>query len=136
MNTGTIVQVDGPVVDVAFPDALPAITNALTVEYTVLDRTRDADARSAAAPRRPWVRTISMSGTEGLKRGYKVTDSGGPIPHAGWARRHGAACSTSRALRWTNVDPWWRRSTTDPPDPRRRWSISPRRPTCSRPASK
>ena len=26
-----------------------------------------------------WVRTISMSGTEGLKRGFKVTDSGGPI---------------------------------------------------------
>ena len=35
MNTGTIVQVVGPVVDVAFPGALPAIYNALTVDYTV-----------------------------------------------------------------------------------------------------
>jgi F-type H+-transporting ATPase subunit beta len=26
-----------------------------------------------------WVRSISMAGTEGLKRGYDVTDSGGPI---------------------------------------------------------
>src|SRR5262249_25225838 len=26
-----------------------------------------------------WVRTISMSGTEGLKRGFEVTDTGGPI---------------------------------------------------------
>ena len=35
MNTGTIVQVVGPVVDVAFPDALPPISSALTVEYEV-----------------------------------------------------------------------------------------------------
>ena len=79
MNTGTIVQVDGPVVDVAFPDALPAITNALTVDYTVLDRpvTLTLEVQQHLGDR--WVRTISMSGTEGLKRGYKVTDSGGPI---------------------------------------------------------
>ena len=35
MNIGKIVQVVGPVVDVEFPDALPAIYNALTVDYTV-----------------------------------------------------------------------------------------------------
>jgi F-type H+/Na+-transporting ATPase subunit beta len=79
MNTGTIVQVDGPVVDVAFSDALPAITNALTVEYTVLDRpvTLTLEVQQHLGDR--WVRTISMAGTEGLKRGFKVTDSGGPI---------------------------------------------------------
>jgi F-type H+-transporting ATPase subunit beta len=79
MNTGTIVQVDGPVVDVAFPDTLPAITNALTVEYTVLDHpvTLTLEVQQHLGDR--WVRTISMSGTEGLKRGYKVVDSGGPI---------------------------------------------------------
>jgi F-type H+-transporting ATPase subunit beta len=79
MNTGTIVQVDGPVVDVAFPDALPAITNALTVDYTVLDHpvTLTLEVQQHLGDR--WVRTISMSGTEGLKRGFKVTDSGGPI---------------------------------------------------------
>jgi F-type H+-transporting ATPase subunit beta len=79
MNTGTIVQVDGPVVDVAFPDSLPAITNALTVEYTVLDHpvTLTLEVQQHLGDR--WVRTISMSGTEGLKRGFKVTDSGGPI---------------------------------------------------------
>ena len=38
MNTGTIVQVVGPVVDVEFPGALPAIYNALTVDYTVQDQ--------------------------------------------------------------------------------------------------
>jgi F-type H+/Na+-transporting ATPase subunit beta len=79
MSVGTIVQVDGPVVDVAFPDALPAITNALTVEYTVLDHpvTLTLEVQQHLGDR--WVRTISMSGTEGLKRGFKVTDSGGPI---------------------------------------------------------
>jgi hypothetical protein len=35
MNTGKIVQVVGPVVDVEFPDALPGIYNALTVDYKV-----------------------------------------------------------------------------------------------------
>ena len=35
MNKGKIVQVIGPVVDVEFPDALPAIYNALTVDYKV-----------------------------------------------------------------------------------------------------
>ena len=35
MNIGKVVQVVGPVVDVEFPDALPSIYNALTVDYTV-----------------------------------------------------------------------------------------------------
>ena len=33
MNKGKIVQVIGPVVDVEFPDPLPAIYNALTVDF-------------------------------------------------------------------------------------------------------
>jgi len=79
MNTGTIVQVDGPVVDVAFAGALPAITNALTVDYTVQARpmTLTLEVQQHLGDR--WVRTISMSGTEGLKRGLEVKDSGGPI---------------------------------------------------------
>jgi F-type H+-transporting ATPase subunit beta len=35
MNTGKIVQVVGPVVDVEFPEALPGIYNALTIECKV-----------------------------------------------------------------------------------------------------
>jgi len=38
MNKGTIVQVVGPVVDVAFDKTLPGIYNALTVEYQVQDQ--------------------------------------------------------------------------------------------------
>src|SRR6187401_2452400 len=79
MNTGTIVQVLGPVVDVAFPAALPAIRNALTVEYTVQARpmTLTLEVQQHLGDR--WVRTIAMSGTEGLKRGLEVADTGGPI---------------------------------------------------------
>jgi F-type H+-transporting ATPase subunit beta len=79
MKTGTIVQINGPVVDVEFPSALPAIYNALSVEYRVQNEpvTLTLEVQQHLGDRR--VRTISMSGTEGLKRGYDVTDSGGPI---------------------------------------------------------
>src|SRR5437879_11062168 len=79
MNTGTIVQIAGPVVDVAFPDALPRISNALTVDYDVQDSPVRLTLEVQQHLGDRWVRTISMSGTEGLKRGYKVKDTGGPI---------------------------------------------------------
>ena len=79
MNTGKIVQVVGPVVDVEFPEALPAIYSALSVEYTVQNHpaTVTLEVQQHLGDRR--VRSISMSGTEGLKRGYEVKDSGAPI---------------------------------------------------------
>src|SRR6476659_423971 len=79
MNTGRIVQVVGPVVDVEFPAALPAIYNALSVEYTVLEQPAKLTLEVQQHLGDKRVRTVSMSGTEGLKRGYEVTDSGGPI---------------------------------------------------------
>jgi F-type H+-transporting ATPase subunit beta len=79
MNKGRIVQVVGPVVDVEFTEALPRIYNALTVEY----KTPDGPAKLTLEVQQhlgdDWVRTISMSGTEGLKRGFEVTDTGAPI---------------------------------------------------------
>ena len=79
MNTGTIVRVSGPVVDVEFQDALPPIYNALTVQYTVQNQPAKLTLEVQQHLGDKWVRTISMSGTEGIKRGVKVTDSGGPI---------------------------------------------------------
>jgi F-type H+-transporting ATPase subunit beta len=79
VRKGKIVQVVGPVVDVEFPDALPGIYNALSVEY----RSQDQPLRLTLEVQQhlgdKWVRTISMSGTEGLKRGFEVLDTGGPI---------------------------------------------------------
>ena len=117
------------------PTRSPRSTNALTVEYIVLDQpvTLTLEVQQHLGDR--WVRTISMSGTEGLKRGFKVTDSGGPIHMPVGPGVMGRVLNVTGA-RWTNADPWWRRSTTRSTASRRRWSISPRRPTCSRLASR
>src|SRR4029434_11348812 len=67
------------VVDVEFPDALPAIYNALKVDYAVGAQSVSLTLEVQQHLGDKWVRTISMSGTEGLKRGVTVTDTGGPI---------------------------------------------------------
>src|SRR6059036_1436246 len=79
MNKGKIVQVVGPVVDVEFTEKLPGIYHALTVEYNVQDQPIHVTLEVQQHLGDNWVRSISMSGTEGLKRGYEVKDSGGPI---------------------------------------------------------
>jgi F-type H+-transporting ATPase subunit beta len=79
MNTGKIVKVLGPVVDVEFPDKLPGIYNALTCEYRVQDVPAKITLEVQQHLGDKWVRAISMSGTEGLKRGFAVTDNGVPI---------------------------------------------------------
>src|SRR6266498_1750834 len=79
MNKGKIVQVIGPVVDVEFPDQLPAIYNALTVEFEVLGKTTRLTLEVQQHLADNWVRTVAMSGTEGLKRGYEVLDTGAAI---------------------------------------------------------
>jgi F-type H+-transporting ATPase subunit beta len=79
MSKGKIVQVVGPVVDLEFPDRLPGIYHALTVEYKVQDQptTLTLEVQQHLGDRT--VRAISMSGTEGLKRGYEAIDTGAPI---------------------------------------------------------
>jgi F-type H+-transporting ATPase subunit beta len=79
MNTGRIVRVSGPVVDVEFPEALPPIYNALTVEYKVQNEPAKITLEVQQHLGDKWVRSVSMAGTEGLKRGFAVTDSGAPI---------------------------------------------------------
>src|SRR3954466_16136809 len=79
MNIGTIVKVLGPVVDVEFPEGLPGIYNALTCDYTVQNEPAKLTLEVQQHLGDKWVRTISMSGTEGLKRGIEVVDTGGPI---------------------------------------------------------
>jgi F-type H+-transporting ATPase subunit beta len=79
MSTGSIVQVVGPVVDVVFAGGLPPIANALTVDYRVQGEpvTVTLEVQQHLGDR--WVRAVSMSGTEGLKRGLEVKDTGRPI---------------------------------------------------------
>ena len=79
MAKGKIVKVSGPVVDVEFPESLPAIYNALTVEYKVKSQPAKLTLEVQQDLGDNVVRTISMAGTEGLKRGFEVIDTGGPI---------------------------------------------------------
>jgi F-type H+-transporting ATPase subunit beta len=81
MNKGKIVQIIGPVVDVEFAGQLPAIYNALTLEYAMPGASGKTKLTLEVQQHLGdnWVRAVAMSTTEGLKRGYEVTDSGGPI---------------------------------------------------------
>src|SRR5437588_1177754 len=79
MNKGKIVKVLGPVVDVEFPGTLPGIYNALTCEYSVEEKPAKITLEVQQHLGANWVRAISMSGTEGLKRGFEVTDNGAPL---------------------------------------------------------
>jgi F-type H+/Na+-transporting ATPase subunit beta len=79
MNKGRVVQVVGPVVDVEFPDGRPGLYNALTCEYQVQQEPVKLTLEVQQHLGDNWVRAVSMSGTEGLKRGYAVEDTGAPI---------------------------------------------------------
>ena len=77
MNTGTVVQVIGPVIDVRFPDEIPAIYNALTVTID----SGDGEAREVTCEVQQHlgddkVRAVAMDTTDGLARGVKVIDTG------------------------------------------------------------
>src|SRR5215831_15227599 len=79
MNKGKIVQVIGPVVDVEFTDKLPAIYNALTIDYKVQNQPTKLTLEVEQHLGDNWVRSVAMSSTEGLKRGLEVIDTGAPI---------------------------------------------------------
>ena len=76
-NTGKIVQVIGPVVDIRFAsDHLPSIKNAIMIKGT--DGT-EMTAEAAQHIGDDIVRCIAMSSTDGLVRGMECTDTGAPI---------------------------------------------------------
>jgi len=64
---------------VEFPDSLPAIYNALTVDFTVQGVATHLTLEVQQHLGDNWVRTVAMSTTEGLKRGCEVLDTGEPI---------------------------------------------------------
>jgi F-type H+-transporting ATPase subunit beta len=79
-NQGKIVQVIGAVVDVQFTqNSVPPIYQALTVEFTVAGKKEVLTLEIQQHLGEGLVRTIAMSSTEGLVRGWPVTDTGAPI---------------------------------------------------------
>ena len=82
MNTGRIVQVVGPVIDVEFPPkSMPAILNALHIDGTT-DEGKVKIHLTAEVMQHignNTVRAVAMSSTDGLVRGMEVVDTGAPI---------------------------------------------------------
>ena len=78
---GSITQVIGPAVDVAFPPGkLPSIYNALKVSNPGLGDEKDNLTLEVAAHLGDGVvRCIAMDSTDGLTRGMKAKDTGSPI---------------------------------------------------------
>lgn len=75
MNTGTITQIIGPIVDVHFEGGVPALLNALKVQNGDTVLTLEV-AQHIGLDR---VRAIAMQDTQGLERGLSVTDTGAAI---------------------------------------------------------
>ena len=81
LNIGTVIQIIGPVMDISFsPGNMPGIYNALVIETTdesgekikVVSEVQQLLGDNV-------VRAISMSATDGLRRGIKVFDTGSPL---------------------------------------------------------
>lgn len=74
---GEIAQVIGPVVDIAFSSAaMPAIYNAVEIER---DGAEPLIVEVEQQLENGWVRCVAMDTTDGLRRGMKAVDTGGPI---------------------------------------------------------
>ena len=75
-KTGYITQIIGPVLDVVFPSGnLPKIYDAIVV--TTDEKTVTCEVQQLLGDNK--VRAVSMSATDGLKRGTEVKDTGAPI---------------------------------------------------------
>ena len=75
-NTGFITQIIGPVVDIEFPNGkLPKIYNAIVIGEGESSVT--CEVQQLLGNNR--VRAVSMTSTDGLKRGMSVSDKEEPI---------------------------------------------------------
>src|ERR1700733_15102785 len=81
-KTGHVVEVIGPVVEVQFEEGhLPLIHNAVRITSEGFDVPEPIDIVAEVQQHlgEGRVRTVAMKPTEGLVRGMKAIDSGGPI---------------------------------------------------------
>ena len=76
VNTGFISQIIGPVIDVEFPSGdLPNVYNAIVVSDG--DKSVTCEVQQLLGNNK--VRAVSMTSTDGLKRGASVVDTNAPI---------------------------------------------------------
>lgn len=75
---GEVVQAVGPVIDVRFGEKyLPALLTALEVEFPGQDKKLTIEVMQHIGD--DVVRAVAMGATEGVERGFRVRDTGGPI---------------------------------------------------------
>ena len=82
MNTGRIVQVVGPVVDIEFPPkSMPSILNAIKIDGTTDEGKVKIHLTCEVMQHIGYnvVRAVAMSSTDGLVRGMEAVDTGAPI---------------------------------------------------------
>src|SRR5690242_11153800 len=80
-NVGSVEEVRGVVIDVAFPERVPEIFHALEIDVEPEGGRTEGrlicEVQQHLGDER--VRAIAMDATDGVKRGDKVTDTGSPI---------------------------------------------------------
>ncbi|MEA2356547.1 MAG: F-type H+/Na+-transporting ATPase subunit beta [Solirubrobacteraceae bacterium] len=76
-NTGRIEEIQGVVIDAVFPDQLPEINSAITIERLEGAGILVCEVQQHLGDDR--VRAVAMDSTDGLARGMTVIDTGGPI---------------------------------------------------------
>src|SRR5215217_1324886 len=87
-NVGRIEEIQGVVIEAVFPDELPEIYSAITVEREI--NPEEAENVSGSTSNLlvcevqqhlgdDRVRAVAMDSTDGLARGMEVVDTGGPI---------------------------------------------------------
>src|SRR5256714_2084565 len=90
-NVGRIEEITGVVIEAVFPDELPEINSALTIQRNEANREIEGEGISAGSEEEllvcevqqhlgdDRVRAVAMDSTDGLQRGTEVVDTGGPI---------------------------------------------------------
>ena len=81
-NVGRVEQVTGVVIDAVFPDELPEIFSAVTIETSGGDNDGESAVLVCEVQQHlgdDRVRAVAMDATDGIERGAAVTDTGGPI---------------------------------------------------------
>ncbi len=83
-NVGRIEEIQGVVIEAVFPDELPEINNAITVERPAIEGSDENMSPNLVCEVQQHlgddrVRAVAMDTTDGLARGSEVIDTGGPI---------------------------------------------------------
>src|SRR4051795_12186911 len=76
-GTGRIEEIQGVVIEAAFPDTLPEINNAITIQRPDDGGLVVCEVQQHLGDDR--IRAVAMDVTDGLARGMEVVDTGGPI---------------------------------------------------------